>query len=189
MRWPKLQTQNLSQTDIPKDGKGDIMPQYCNRSNSFLFQSMAYVEVFPVDSCVQLTRPKTYLIISRWGGCGNLNQNLSIDVTLETSLSFWRANLNNDKKPISISIWRMFLSDPNPITALPCHSVTMFSCWDSTDMTLAHKDAQVAANHFIGEVVFVELESSAIHLAPKVVFARSLLLPNQTSCWNVVQMK
>ena len=104
MRWPKLQTQNLSQTDIPKDGKGDIMPQYCNRSNSFLFQSMAYVEVFPVDSCVQLTRPKTYLIISRWGGCGNLNQNLSIDVTLETSLSFWRANLNNDKKPISISI-------------------------------------------------------------------------------------
>ena len=74
------------------------MPQYCNRSNSFLFQSMAYVEVFPVD------RPKTYLIISRWGGCGNLNQNLSIDVRLETSLSFWRANLNNDKKPILISI-------------------------------------------------------------------------------------
>ena len=80
------------------------MPQYCNRSSSFLFQSMAYVEVFPVDSFVQLTRPKSYLIISRWGGCGNLNQNLSIDVTLETSLSFWRANLNNDKKPILISI-------------------------------------------------------------------------------------
>ena len=74
---------------------------------------------------VQLKRPQSYLIISRWGGCGNLNQNLSIDVTLETSLSFWRANLNNDKKHNLISIWRIFLSDPSPITALPCRSVTM----------------------------------------------------------------